>query len=198
MVALPLDSNNQVVPPWDSYLTFSIDVAATLEVYCDGGDNTMLRKPEEDSKYYAVHIRPVQQGLAKPHWHPRKPQHARPTMCVSVLPATAHLRSRVPPQVSKLLPWNNCYHPTCYDICVRIPAEQRDHSQSPYLNCPPELGLDDDRILRILDGQEEAPETDVLDDSSQTSSESQASQMFLAKVPGCAPKFLPAPPPRFT
>ncbi|PBK78935.1 hypothetical protein ARMSODRAFT_947541 [Armillaria solidipes] len=155
---------------------------------------------EEDSDYYAVHIRPVQQGLTKPH--PRKPQHARPTMCVPVLPATAHLRSREPLQVSKPLPWNNCYHPTCYDICVCIPAEQRDHSQSPYLNCSPELdkfvaedmryrqllqdGLDDDRILRILDGQEEAPETDVPDGSSQTSSESQASQVFLAKVPGCA------------
>ncbi len=43
MVALPLDSNNQVVPPWDSYLTFSNDVAAALEVYCDGGDDTMLQ-----------------------------------------------------------------------------------------------------------------------------------------------------------
>ncbi|PBK92968.1 hypothetical protein ARMGADRAFT_1030429 [Armillaria gallica] len=78
MVALPLDSNNQVVPPWDSYLTFSIDVVTTLED-----------------------------------------------------------------------------------------------------------GLDDDSILRILDGQEEATETDVPDDASRTSSESQASQMFFTKVPGC-------------
>lgn len=53
MVGLPLDSNNQVVPPWDSYLTFSIDVAATLEVYCDGGDDTMLQKLDglQDKKY---------------------------------------------------------------------------------------------------------------------------------------------------
>ncbi len=48
-----------------------------------------------------------------------------------------------------------------------------------------QAGLDDDRILRILDGQEEAPKTDVPEDASQTSSESQASQMFLGKVPGC-------------
>ncbi|PBK92986.1 hypothetical protein ARMGADRAFT_143952 [Armillaria gallica] len=46
-------------------------------------------------------------------------------------------------------------------------------------------GLDDDRILRILDGQEEVPDTDVPDDASQTSTDSQASQMFLATVPGC-------------
>ncbi len=46
-------------------------------------------------------------------------------------------------------------------------------------------GLDDDRILRILDGQEGVPDTDVSDDASQASTDSQASQMFLATVPGC-------------
>ncbi len=117
--------------------------------------------------------------------------------CVPVFPSTAHPRSREPLQVSKPLPWNNCYHPTCYDICLRIPAEQRDHSQSPYSNCSPELdkfigedmryrqllqaGLDDDRILQILDGQEEAPKTDVPEDASQTSSESQPARCFSAR-----------------
>ncbi|PBK92977.1 hypothetical protein ARMGADRAFT_1080176 [Armillaria gallica] len=53
MVSLPLDSNNQVVPPWDSHFTFSIDVTATLEVYCDGGDDTMLQKLDglQDKKH---------------------------------------------------------------------------------------------------------------------------------------------------
>ncbi|KAK0228931.1 hypothetical protein IW262DRAFT_651322 [Armillaria fumosa] len=46
-------------------------------------------------------------------------------------------------------------------------------------------GLDDDRIMRILDGQEEVPDMDISDDASQTSMDSQASQMFLADVPGC-------------
>ncbi|PBK92978.1 hypothetical protein ARMGADRAFT_143850 [Armillaria gallica] len=45
-------------------------------------------------------------------------------------------------------------------------------------------GPDDDRIFRILDGQEEVPKADVPDDAYQTSGESQASQMFLVKVPG--------------
>ncbi|KAK0441958.1 hypothetical protein EV421DRAFT_1811052 [Armillaria borealis] len=76
----------------------------------------VINPSEKDSKYYTVHIRPVQQGLTKPH--PRKPQHARPAMCVPVLRATAHPRSREPLQVSKPLPWNDCYHPTCYNTCV--------------------------------------------------------------------------------
>ncbi|KAK0196734.1 hypothetical protein F5146DRAFT_1012694 [Armillaria mellea] len=46
-------------------------------------------------------------------------------------------------------------------------------------------GLDDDRILRILNGQEEVPDKDVPDDASQRSTNSQASQIFLAEVPGC-------------
>ena len=46
-------------------------------------------------------------------------------------------------------------------------------------------GLDEDRILRILDGQEEVPDKDVPDDASRRSTDSQASQIFLAEVPGC-------------
>ncbi len=86
---------------------------------------------------------------------------------------------------------------------MRIPAEPQDYFQSSSAagNLSLQLmeafdedklhskllrtGLDDDRILRILDGQEEAPDTDVSDDASQTSTDSEASQMFLAKVPGC-------------
>ncbi len=86
---------------------------------------------------------------------------------------------------------------------MRVPTERLDYFQSPSAggNLTPELmkafredklhrellrtGLDDDRILRILDGQEEVPDTDVPDDASQTSTDSRASQMFLATVPGC-------------
>ncbi|KAK0211088.1 hypothetical protein DFS33DRAFT_349753 [Desarmillaria ectypa] len=129
-------------PPW---LLTRLTRAAILELYCDGGDDAMLRRlevlqdkkyagycfeydvsSEEDPKYYARCIRPVKQGLTK--LHTRKFQHARPTICVPILLATAHPRSREPMEVSKPLPWNNCYHPTCYDLCVRIPAELRDHS----------------------------------------------------------------------
>ncbi len=109
-------------------------------------------------------VRPVQQGLTKPH--PRKPQHARPTMCIPVLPTTAHPRSRKPLKVSKgPLPWEKCYHPTCYDVWMRIPAEPQYYFQSSSAagNLSLQLmeafdedklhskllrtGLDDDRIL---------------------------------------------------
>ncbi|KAK0239702.1 hypothetical protein EDD85DRAFT_787950 [Armillaria nabsnona] len=221
-MAAPLPNTKfSLSPPLYTYITFSIDVAATLKLYCGGGDEAMLQKldglqdhkyagycldivepDEEEAAYTIITVRPVQQGLTKPH--PRKPQHARPTMCIPVLPTTSHPRSRKPFKVSKgPLPWENCYHPTCYDFCMRVPTERLDYFQSPSAggNLSLELmkackedklysellqtGLDDDRILRILDGQEEAPETDVLDDASQTSTDSQASQMFLAKVPGC-------------
>ncbi|KAG7448175.1 uncharacterized protein BT62DRAFT_930270 [Guyanagaster necrorhizus] len=205
----------QGFPPWFSYITFSIDVAATLDLYCDGGDEAMLRKLDglEDRKYagycseiqlpreptyHVIIIRPLQQGLTKPH--PHRPQHARPSMCVPISPETAHPRSREPLEVTKPLPWSNCYHPTCYDVCVRIPTERRDYCQSSYVDGHLSLqhlkflkedirygqflqaGLDDDHILRILDGQEDAPATDVPDDASET--DSLASQMFLAKQPG--------------
>ncbi|KAK0196693.1 hypothetical protein F5146DRAFT_871429, partial [Armillaria mellea] len=71
-------------------------------------------------------IRPVQQGLTKPH--PRKPQYSRPAMCVPILPTTTHPESREPVEVSRgPLPWDNCYHPTCYDFFARVPSERRDY-----------------------------------------------------------------------
>ncbi|KAG7448163.1 uncharacterized protein BT62DRAFT_1074667 [Guyanagaster necrorhizus] len=205
----------QGFPPWWSYISFSIDVAATLDLYCDGGDEAMLQKLDglEDRKYsgycmdvqipreptyHVISVRPLQQGLTKPH--PRRPQHARPTMCVPIFPTTAHPRSREPLEVTKPLSWDNCYHPTCHDVRVRIRTERRDYCQSSYVkgHFSPQLckafeedvryrqflhaGLDDDQILRILDGQESAPATDVPDDASET--DSLASQMFLAKLPG--------------
>ncbi|KAK0196708.1 hypothetical protein F5146DRAFT_1012601 [Armillaria mellea] len=217
MATSSLVTRSRTSPPWHSYITFSIDVAATLEMYCDGGDEAILQKLTElqDRKYAGrcihvvvprgeeriycvVTVRPLQQGLTKPH--PRKPQHARPTMCVPVLPTTAHPRSREPLGVRGSLPWDNCYHPTCYDVVGRVSTDWRDYSQSPLARHSRPLhtyltedklyrellqaGLDDDRILRILDGQEEAPDADVPDNASQTSAYSEASQMFLAKVPG--------------
>ncbi|PBK93004.1 hypothetical protein ARMGADRAFT_1165303 [Armillaria gallica] len=203
----------QLAPPWYHYFTFSIDVEATLDLYCDGGDEVMKKKldgmqnrqyagycteivepDEEQPKYHVINIRPVQQGLTKPH--PRKPQHARPTMCVPVLPTIAHPRSREPLGLLKgPLPWDNCYHPTCYDCFVRVRTEWRDYLDSPSVGPSLSLdkaieedsrygellraGLDDDRILRILDGQEDAPD---IDDASET--DSQICKTFLAKIPG--------------
>ncbi len=34
----------QLAPPWYHYFTFSIDVEATLDLYCDGGDEVMKKK----------------------------------------------------------------------------------------------------------------------------------------------------------
>ncbi|KAG7442175.1 uncharacterized protein BT62DRAFT_936268 [Guyanagaster necrorhizus] len=204
----------QDFPPWFSYITFSFDVAATLDLYCDGGEEAMLQKLDglEDRKYagyclevevpreptyQVISIRPSQQGLTKPH--SRKPQYARPLMCVPMLSATAHPRCREPLDVTMPLPWDNCYHPTCYDVCVRVPTERRDYCQSWYVkgHFSRELriafdeddryeqllrvGLDDDQILRVLDGQEDPLATDVPDEASET--DSLASPMLLAKVP---------------
>ncbi|KAK0497012.1 hypothetical protein EDD18DRAFT_1164938 [Armillaria luteobubalina] len=139
---------------------------------------------EEEAVYTIVSVRPVQQDLTKPH--PRKPQHARPTMCIPILPTTDHPRSRKPFKVSKRpLPWENCYHPTCYDICIRVPTERQDYYHSPSAagNLTPELmkAFREDKLHRDL----LTPDTDISDDASQTSADSQASQMFLAEVPGC-------------
>ncbi|KAK0228939.1 hypothetical protein IW262DRAFT_1354010 [Armillaria fumosa] len=117
-------------------------------------------------------------------------------MCVPILPATAHPRNREPSGVvNGPLLWENCYHPTCYDYFVRVPMEWRDYLDSPlvypsyvvdgavvederYIELL-RAGLDDDRILRILDGQEDGPDTD---DSSET--DSQVCKTLLAKIPG--------------
>ncbi|KAK0196742.1 hypothetical protein F5146DRAFT_994613 [Armillaria mellea] len=179
----------QVVPPERYYFAFSIDVAATLELYCDGDDDSMMQKldgvkdrmyagyclmvdgrVDEENKYHVIDIRPVQQGLTKPH--PRKPQHARSAMCIPILPETAHPRSRGPLELSGALPWDNCYHPTCYDS---IPEDIR---YGQLLRA----GVDDDQALRILDGQQDGPEIDLPDDMSETNS--QTCKTFLAKIPG--------------
>ncbi|KAK0496984.1 hypothetical protein EDD18DRAFT_1164784 [Armillaria luteobubalina] len=205
----------QVAPPFHHYFIFSIDVAATLELYCNGGDATMLRKldgmkdrqyagytffdytsrDEEMPKFQTIGIRPLQQGLTKPH--PRKPQNTRPHMCAPVLPTTAHPMSREPLNLSRgPLPWDNCYHPTCYDLLARIPSEWRDYYCTPraadfsdsFCKALKEdsryvellrAGLDDDRILQILDGKEDGPDAD---DTSET--DSQICKTLLAKIPG--------------
>ncbi|KAK0196710.1 hypothetical protein F5146DRAFT_14357 [Armillaria mellea] len=183
----------QVAPPFHHYFTFSIDVAATLELYCDGGDTTMLEKldgvqdrqyagysffnqtnrDEEKPKFQTIDIRPVQQDLTKPH--PWKSQYSRPAMCAPILPTTAHPESREPLDLSRgPLPWDNCYHLTCYDLSARVLSEWRDYLGSPRADFSSSLcealdkdvryielrraGLDDDRIRRILDGQEDAPQ----------------------------------------
>ncbi|KAK0484071.1 hypothetical protein IW261DRAFT_1466542 [Armillaria novae-zelandiae] len=209
------DMRYQLSPPYDHYFTFSIDVAATLELYCDGGDTAMLQKlegvqdrqyagytffdenPAEDEmpKFQAIGIRPVQQGLTKPH--PWKLRHFRPHMCAPISPTTAHPRSREPLDLSRgPLPWDNCYHPTCYDIFARVPSEWRDYYYTPcvadftdsfykaleeddrYIELL-RAGLDDDRILRIIDGREDGPDTDYASET-----DSQICKTLLAKIPG--------------
>ncbi len=221
-------------PPYNCYFAFSIDVAATLDLYCDGGDDAMLqkldglkdrvyagycvavryattfpnspltekavlqveRRSNEGNKFHTAYIRPVQQGLTKPYRDRRKPHYARPAMCIPILPETVHPRSREALQLSKPLPWSNCYHPTCYDVRARIPSERRDYSQLPrVMGFSPQIvkplaedaryyrllqsGLDEDQVLRIMDGQEDAPDTG---DASET--DSQSCHMFFANIPG--------------
>ncbi|KAK0196674.1 hypothetical protein F5146DRAFT_1012477 [Armillaria mellea] len=205
---------NYLTPPCRYYFSFSIDVAATLEMYCDGGDDAMLQKlsglegrkyagyciekdppTEGEGTFHTINIRPVQQGPTKPY--PQDHYHARPWMCIPILPETTHPWSRTPLKLSKPLPWSNCYHPTCYDIRARIPKEIRNYSETPRLrsssptvNNPlikdEELrkllraGVDEHRVFRILNGIEERPDicTDPPDDTSETC------KTFLAKIPG--------------
>ncbi|KAG7448162.1 uncharacterized protein BT62DRAFT_1003951 [Guyanagaster necrorhizus] len=94
------------------------------------------------------------------------------------------------------LRWNHCYHPSRRDLYARTPTEWRDYSHSPRVRgfsprlvkplaedvCYSRLvrsGLDDDQVLRILDGQEDAPDTD---DRPET--DSQTRQTFLTNIPG--------------
>ncbi len=62
MATHSLSAKLQVTPPLNHYFTFSIDVAATLELYCDGGDKTMLEKLDgvQSRQYagYCTEVRP--------------------------------------------------------------------------------------------------------------------------------------------
>ncbi|KAK0211130.1 hypothetical protein DFS33DRAFT_352957 [Desarmillaria ectypa] len=144
-------------------------------------------------KFHAISIRPVQQGFTK--LHPRKLHHVRPGWCIPISLETVHPSSREPLQHSKSLPWNNCYHPTCYDVYSRVPSEWRDYYQTPRMTsllpvidkCIAEdgrysqllhIGINDvDQIVRILDREEEGP-----DDASETWSI--ICKTFLVKIPG--------------
>ncbi|KAK0196764.1 hypothetical protein F5146DRAFT_1217759 [Armillaria mellea] len=201
-------------PPDNCYFTFSIDVATTLDLYCDGGDDAMLQKlsglrdrvyagycvavecrSNRENKFNTTYIRPVHQGLTKPYR--RKSHYARPAMCIPILPETVHPRSREALRLSKPLPWSNCYHPTCYDVRARIPSERRDYSQSPrVMSFSPQIvkplaedsryyrllqsGLDEDQVLRIMDGQEDVPDTGHAPET-----DTQSCHMFFANIPGC-------------
>ncbi|KAK0497025.1 hypothetical protein EDD18DRAFT_1331710 [Armillaria luteobubalina] len=128
-------------------------------------------------------------------------------MCIPILPETAHPRSREPLKLSEALPWDHCYHPTCYDVCARIRTEWRDYSHSPYvmLSAPlvkaiPEdiryggllrAGVDDERAIRILDGEEDAPEIDLPDDMFET--DSQTCKTFWNVFAGQLTKFSDKP-----
>ncbi len=47
------DTKFSLAPPLYTYITLSIDVAATLKLYCGGGDEAMLQKLDglQDHKY---------------------------------------------------------------------------------------------------------------------------------------------------
>ena len=117
-------------------------------------------------------------------------------MCALILLTITHPESREPLDLSRgPLPWDNCYHPTCYDFSARVLSEWRDYLGLPRADFSSSFcealdkdvryielrraGLDDDRIRRILDGQEDAPDTD---DASET--DSQICKTLLAKIPG--------------
>ncbi|KAK0211146.1 hypothetical protein DFS33DRAFT_1297743 [Desarmillaria ectypa] len=205
---------NYLTPPCHYYFAFSIDVAATLELYCDGGDDAMLQKlsglegrkyagyciekgppTEGDSKFHTINIRPVQQGLTMPYL--RDPSRTRPGMCIPILPETAHPRSRTPLKLSKPLPWSNCYHPTCYDIPARVPKELRNYSEAPRLrsssltiNKP--LMQDEEHYKLLRAGVDEDRVFRILDGIEQRpdlcmdapDDTSETCKTFLAKIPG--------------
>ncbi len=61
MAAPPVDTKFSLAPPLYTYITFSIDVAATLKLYCGGGDAAMSQKLDglQDRKYagYCLDVR---------------------------------------------------------------------------------------------------------------------------------------------
>ncbi|KAK0441965.1 hypothetical protein EV421DRAFT_616574 [Armillaria borealis] len=122
-------------PPLNHYFTFSIDVAATLELYCDGGDENMLEKLDRiQTRQWAGYCTGSQMNsnpnttLSVCGWCSRVSRNLilgnpsiRPTMCVPILLAIAHPTSRKPLAVMMRLPWDNCYHRTCYGLFVHVP-----------------------------------------------------------------------------
>ncbi|KAK0441938.1 hypothetical protein EV421DRAFT_1810832 [Armillaria borealis] len=199
-------------PPCNCYFAFSIDVAATLDLYCDGGDDAILqklnglkdrvfagycvaveRRSNEDNKFHTAYIRPVQQGLTKLYRDRRNLlTHGRPCAFRSYL-------KRSIPGRGKLCSCRNHYLgattitlplPTCYDVRARVLTERRDYSQLPrVMGFSPQIVkplAEDARYyrllqsgLRILDGQEDAPDT-----GNTSETDSQSCHMFFANIPG--------------
>ncbi|PBK78602.1 hypothetical protein ARMSODRAFT_968693 [Armillaria solidipes] len=179
MAACSLGTRLQATPPLNHYITFSIDVAATLELYCDGGNwkSWMAYRPGS-MLATARSVRPVQQGLTKIS-SLGTPLYVLP--CVPILPATAHPTSRKPLAVMIPLPWDNCYHPTCYDLFIRVPIEWQDDQHSSRVKLSPSL-LDALREDRRYGELRRAGLDDETDNASET--DSQICKTFFAKIPG--------------
>ncbi|KAF9000775.1 hypothetical protein BDZ89DRAFT_1121612 [Hymenopellis radicata] len=139
------------VPYEGTFVAFSVDPAATLRYYCQGGDSVakdLVDKlpwkqyagyctqwhgfPDQHAEFNRIGLRPVQIGLTKPRPNcPDKFKHRTPDMCVPILPATEHPLGRPPLPISRPLPWDNCYQTTLDDFDVLVAPENHDYSNSP-------------------------------------------------------------------
>ncbi|KAK0463717.1 uncharacterized protein EV420DRAFT_1745247 [Desarmillaria tabescens] len=192
------DMRFRPAPPRYRYFTFSIDVAATLELYCDGGDEVMLQKLSDlqDHKYAGYCSDSSTSGQCNKDSRSLilGNQTMRGLICAFLSFRKRPILGQGRHLVSKPLPWDHCYHPTCYDLWARVPFEGRNYDDSPLVTISPAFliafredvrygellraRLDDTQIQRILDGQEDAPDTD---DASET--DGRTCKTFLAKVP---------------
>ncbi|KAF9009184.1 hypothetical protein BDZ89DRAFT_1078695 [Hymenopellis radicata] len=141
--------------PWlGSFMAFSIDPAATLRYYCQGGDAVAkelaqdlackqyagycVRQwngglPDPEAAFNRMWLRPIQIGLTKPRPN-RTDKFKRKTadMCVPILPTTEHPLGRTPLPISHPLPWSNCYQPTMDDFDVLVEPQNYDYSNTPH------------------------------------------------------------------
>ncbi|KAF9009174.1 hypothetical protein BDZ89DRAFT_1078677 [Hymenopellis radicata] len=142
--------------PWPgSFMAFSIDPAATLRYYCQGGDALAKELaqefglqticfllcskqwtgglPDPEAAFNRMCLRPIQIGLTKPRLTlTDKFKHTTADMCVPILPTTEHPLGRTPLSISHPLPWSNCYQPTMDDFDVLVEPQNYDYSNTPH------------------------------------------------------------------
>ncbi|KAF8879868.1 hypothetical protein CPB85DRAFT_445948 [Mucidula mucida] len=147
------DERGTLHVPWQGcFVAFSIDPAATLRYYCDGGDSVAKELvqnlackqyaaycvqwsaglPDPDAAFNRMWLRPIQIGLTKPRPN-RMDKFKRKTadMCIPILPTTEHPLGRTPLPISRPLPWSNCYQPTMDDFDVLVEPQNYDYSDTP-------------------------------------------------------------------
>ncbi|KAF8998055.1 hypothetical protein BDZ89DRAFT_1083455, partial [Hymenopellis radicata] len=143
------DERGIVHIPWEgSFMVFSIDPAATLRYYCQGGDavakelaqNLACKQyagycvrqwngglPDPEAAFNRMWLRPIQIGLTKPRPNlTDKFKHKTADMCVPILPTTEHPLGRTPLPISHPLPWSNCYQPTMDDFDTLVEPQTED------------------------------------------------------------------------